>query len=198
MPETPSKTILVLQGHPDPARGHLCHALADAYAEGAEAAGHQVLRVEVATLDFPLMRSQEEFLHGELPESLAAAGEALMKAGHVAIFFPIWHGTMPAFFKGFLEQLLRPGFAFSYQDKGFPKGHLTGRTARVVVTMGMPALVFRLWFLDAGLAVLRNNMLRFTGMGPVRATRLGMVEGASEAQRQAWLEQMRRLGAQAA
>ena len=191
------KTILIIQGHPDPARGHLCHTLADAYAEGAEKAGHTVLRIEVSSLDFPLMRSQQDFLHSGLPDGLAEAGAALMKAEHVAIFFPIWHGTMPAFFKGFWEQILRPGFAFSYQDRGFPAGHLTGRSARVVVTMGMPALAFRLWFLDAGLAVLRNNMLRFTGMGPVRATRLGMVEGASEARRQGWLEKMRTLGAAA-
>jgi len=191
------KTILVLQGHPDPARGHLCHALADAYAEGAQEAGHTVLRIEVSDLDFPLMRSQEEFMNAGLPESLAGAADGLKAAQHVAIFFPIWHGTMPALFKGFLEQLLRPGFAFAYQDKGFPKGHLTGRSARVVVTMGMPSLVFRLWFGDAGLAVLRNNMLRFAGMGPVRATRLGMVEGASAGRRQGWLDKMRALGAAA-
>ena len=48
------KTVAILQGHPDPAGGHLCHALADAYAEGAAAAGHRVLRVEIAQLDVPV------------------------------------------------------------------------------------------------------------------------------------------------
>lgn len=191
------KTILVLQGHPDPAGAHLCHALADAYAQGAAEAGHSVLRVEVAQLDFPLMRSQEQFLNAGVPESLAGTAEALMEAEHVALFFPIWHGTMPALFKGFLEQMLRPGFAFAYQDKGFPKGLLKGRSVRVVATMGMPALALRFFFLDAGLGVLRRNMLRFTGMGPIRTTRLGMVEGASAERRQGWLDEMRTLGARA-
>lgn len=32
----------IVQGHPDPAGGHYGHALAQAYASGAEAAGHEV------------------------------------------------------------------------------------------------------------------------------------------------------------
>ncbi|MFP5404050.1 MAG: flavodoxin family protein, partial [Gammaproteobacteria bacterium] len=35
-----STRILLLQGHPDALQTHFCHALADAYAEGAAAAGH--------------------------------------------------------------------------------------------------------------------------------------------------------------
>lgn len=191
------KTILVIQGHPDPAGGHLCHALADAYAQGAEGAGHRVLRVDVAKLDFPLLRSQDAFTTSALPESLAEAGAALQKAEHVALFFPLWLGTMPALLKGFLEQLLRPGLAISYGEGGFPKGLLKGRSARVVATMGMPGFALRYWFLDAGLAVLKRNILALTGMGPIRTTRLGMVEAASPARREGWLDQMRALGASA-
>ena len=50
---------------------------------------------------------------------------------------------MPALLKGFLEQVARPGFAFGPQQSGARFAHKgrTGRSARVVVTMGMPALV---------------------------------------------------------
>jgi putative NADPH-quinone reductase len=34
-----AKRIVIIQGHPDPAGGHLCHALADAYAAGARGQG---------------------------------------------------------------------------------------------------------------------------------------------------------------
>ena len=40
--------IAVIDGHPDPAPERLCHALADAYAEGAARGGHEVRRVAVA------------------------------------------------------------------------------------------------------------------------------------------------------
>jgi putative NADPH-quinone reductase len=37
-----SERILILQGHPEPSARHLCHALAEAYAEGAQGAGHEI------------------------------------------------------------------------------------------------------------------------------------------------------------
>jgi len=36
------RNILILNGHPDPASTGLCHALANAYEEGARSAGHVV------------------------------------------------------------------------------------------------------------------------------------------------------------
>ncbi len=56
-----ARRLAILQGHPDPAGGHLCHALADAYAAGAVAAGHAVARIEVAQLDFPLLRTPRDY-----------------------------------------------------------------------------------------------------------------------------------------
>jgi putative NADPH-quinone reductase len=136
--------VLVVQGHPDATRRHLNHALADAYAEAAQALGHAVRRCEVAGLDFPLLRSQQDWESGALPASLNTAQQDLLWAQHLAIFFPLWLGDMPALLKGFLEQMLRPGFAFKGSE-GNPFGRkgLTGRTARIVVTMGMPALLYR-------------------------------------------------------
>ena len=49
-----SKHILLIQGHPDASQRHLCHELEDAYAQGAMAAGHQIKRLNVATLNFPI------------------------------------------------------------------------------------------------------------------------------------------------
>lgn len=187
-------TILIIQGHPDPGGGHLCHALADAYAAGAQAAGHAVLRVDVGRLDIPLLHSQHDFLHAPPLHALASARAALAEAEHVALFFPLWLGGMPAVLKGFLEQLLRPGFAFDYVEGGGTRMLLDGRSARVVVTMGMPALIFRLWYLGAGLSALTRNILGFVGFSPVRATVLGGVEAAGDAKRERWLGRMEALG----
>lgn len=187
-------TILIIQGHPDPGGGHLCHALADAYAAGAQAAGHSVLRVDVGRLDIPLLHTQHDFLQAPPLHALGSARAALAEAEHVALFFPLWLGGMPAVLKGFLEQLLRPGFAFDYVKGGGTRMLLQGRSARVVVTMGMPALVFRLWYLGAGLSALTRNVLGFVGFSPVRATVLGGVEVAGEAKRRRWLGQMEALG----
>jgi len=120
----------ILQGHPDPGGNRFCHALADAYAEGAVSAGHKVMRVEVARLDFPMLRTQEEFEHGHLPETLVETRDAIVSAQHLVMVFPLWHGTMPALLKAFLEQVMRPGVALEYRKHGFPRGLLAGRSAR--------------------------------------------------------------------
>lgn len=189
--------ILVIQGHPDPDPHHLCRALADAYAEAASAAGHQVTRLDLATLDIPLLRSQAAFEHDPAPPGLRPAQEAVSAAQHVVLVFPLWLGTMPALVKAFLEQIMRPGTAFAYRDHGRIEMLLTGRSARLVVTMGMPALVYRWWFGAHGIRVLERNIFEFVGIKPVRRTLLGMVGTVSEPVRKKWLERMRKLGARA-
>lgn len=42
--------IHLIQGHPDTGKPHFCHALADAYANGAEAGGHSIRRISAANL----------------------------------------------------------------------------------------------------------------------------------------------------
>ena len=68
-----AKRIAIVQGHPDPTERHLLHALADAYAEGAVAGGHDVRDIDVAKLDFPLLRTQVDFETGAMPTGLVQA-----------------------------------------------------------------------------------------------------------------------------
>jgi putative NADPH-quinone reductase len=188
------RRLAIIQGHPDPGGNRLCHALADVYAQSAAAAGCEVTRIDVAHLDFPILRTKEEFETGHLPESLLEAQRAIVSAQHLVIVFPLWHGTMPALLKAFIEQVMRPGVALEYREYGFPKGLLAGRSARLVVTMGMPALIYRWYFRAHGIRGLGRSVLKFAGMKPVRETLLGMVDAASDAKRRRWLDQMRDYG----
>jgi len=194
-----AQRILVVQGHPDPRPGRLCRALAEAYADAAREAGHQLRVVDVATLDFPLLRSKDEFEHGAVPDTLREAQEAIAWAGHLVIVYPLWLGDMPALLKGFLEQVFRPGFAVgAARGDDRAGGLLAGRSARVVVTMGMPAPVYR-WFFGAhSLKSLTRNILRFSGIGPVRTSLFGMVEAGGAQRRARWLARMADLGRRAA
>ena len=192
-----SRNIVVIDGHPDPAPERFCHALAAAYENGARQAGNDVRRIAVGALDFPVLRTQAEFMSASVPPDIAAAQEAIGWAGHIVIVYPLWHGTMPALLKAFFEQALRPGFAFKEGGRGWPKPGLGGRTARIVVTMGMPALIYRLYYLSHSLRSLERNILRLCGIRPVGETVLGMVEQASDAKRAKWLAGMENLGRRA-
>ncbi len=189
------KRIVIVQGHPDAAARHFGHALADEYAKGCEDGGHEVRRIEVATLDFPLLRTKEDFEKGRPPESIKQAQDAIKWADHLVIIYPLWLGSMPALLKAFLEQVLRPGFAFEYQKSGgMAKKLLVGKSARIVVTMGMPAFVYRWVFFAHSLKSLKRNTLWFCGVGPVKTTIIGSIEGLTERQRDDWLDEMRGLG----
>ena len=67
------RRILIIVGHPDGSPKRLCRALADAYAEGARSAGHEVRLLDIATLDFPILRTMEEFTERPLPVTLEDA-----------------------------------------------------------------------------------------------------------------------------
>lgn len=155
--------VLLIQGHPDRYARHFCHALAEAYAQAAKEAGHELRILDVAALDFPL-----------------------------------WLGDMPARLKGFFEQVLRPGFAIGEAAPGgMWKKLLKGRSARIVVTMGMPAFFYRLYYRSHSVKSLKRNILEFCGFSPVRTSFVGTVETKAQGVRETWLVKMRMLGAAA-
>jgi putative NADPH-quinone reductase len=191
--------ILIIHGHPDAGARHFGHALAEAYAEGAAEGGHEVRTVEVARLEFPLLRSQAEWKDGPLPPALAPVQQDILWAEHLLFFFPLWMGDMPALLKAFIEQVARPDFAFDPQHGG-PHGQkaLRGRSARVVVTMGMPAMVYRYVFRAHSVKSLERNVLGFIGIAPIHETLIGNVEAPDELVRAGWLAKLRKLGTAAA
>ena len=96
-----AQRIVLIQGHPDAVSRHLGHALEDAYAQGAEAAGHEVLRIPVAELDFPLLRSQQAWEEGALPASLVQAQTDIAWAQHLVLFFRCGWAICPLYSKVF-------------------------------------------------------------------------------------------------
>ena len=187
--------ITIIQGHPDAAGGHFCHALAQAYSRGASAAGHEVREIDIARLDIPVLRSKGEWESPDYPRAIRGAQTDLEWASHLVIVYPLWLGSMPALLKAFLEQALRPGFAIaSAEGAAIWDKLLAGRSARIVVTMGMPALVYRWYFRAHSLKSLERNILGFVGIKPVKETLIGAVETCGGAQRRKWLEKLAALG----
>jgi putative NADPH-quinone reductase len=117
-------------------------------------------------------------------------------AEHIVLFFPLWLGDMPALLKAFLEQVARPGFAFEHADgrTSFTAKRLTGRSARVVVTMGMPALIYRWYFRAHSVKSLQRNILGFMGIAPVHETLIGAVGNLDADNSKKWLVKLQQLG----
>ena len=152
----------------------------------------------MGAIDFPLLRTAEDFHNGKAPQSIEEAQQKIIWADHLLILFPLWLGAMPAVLKAFFEQTLRPGFAFAEAKKGrLPKKLLRGKTSRIVVTMGMPGFFYRFYLRAHSLKSLEKNVLAFCGIKPVGSSVIGMIEGMSAKQRANWLARMAALGGKA-
>ena len=191
-----SKKVLVFLGHPD--KETRCGSFADAYEEGAREAGHEVKRINLGDLNFdPILHHGYKEIQ-ELEPDLKMAQEHIKWADHIALFYPNWFITMPALLKGFFDRAWLPGFAYHFLPGHYGKWErlLKGRSADVFITMDAPPIVERLLFGDYSNEI-RKGIFGFSGIAPVRVTKIGPMKDLSDARRQKWKAKMRKLGSEA-
>jgi 1,4-dihydroxy-2-naphthoate octaprenyltransferase len=186
--------VLLLVAHPR--GGSLCGALADAYAEGAQGAGTDLRRCDLAALRFEPNITYVSPRDQPCEDDIRRAMQAIAWANHLVIVFPTWWGTMPALLKGFLDRVMMPGFAFAERADGEGwERLLAGRSAHLLTTMDTPPWVYRWIYGAPGLNGLAKATLGFCGIAPVRRTIFGPVKGSSQAVRDRWIAQARQEGA---
>lgn len=176
------KNILVIQGHPDNSEEHYCHVLAKKYISAALSGGHEIKQVKVAELGLPLLTSKASFDQDEPSQQVKDIQADILWADHVVVIYPLWLGDMPALLKGFFEQVFRPKFAFKEAVPGADYEKLmAGKSARIFVTMGMPAIVYKWFYRAHAVKVLKRNVLSFCGFKPVRFSLIGGAHEGNEA-----------------
>jgi NAD(P)H dehydrogenase (quinone) len=183
--------IAVIVGHAR--KDTFCEALGEAYRRGAEEGGHQTTLFVTSKMTFDPILHEGFARIQPLEPDLQAAHEAITAADHLVLIFPLWLGTLPAILKGFLERVLQPDLVEPSKKGKFVK-IFKGKSARVIMTMGMPGFIYRWYFGAFALRMLKRNILGFVGVSPVRATIHGMVEAASQGKRQSWLGDAEALG----
>ena len=189
-----TRGVCIIQGHPHGAGKHLCHAIADAYADGALAARADVRRIDLGNMKIPLLRDPADFPDAP-PDQIVAAQTVIRDSQHIVVVYPLWLGTMPAVVKAFFEQLCRHGFAIKADSEGeWPKQMLKGRSARVIVTMGMPSAAYKLMFGAHGVRGFESGILGMAGIKPIRETLVGGVGALNRNKSEALLARIRRLG----
>lgn len=175
-----AKRVLIIDGHPDPDRGRLCHALAEAYAKSARDAGKEVRLLTVAEAEFALLRTAHDFATPPDAPAIASARTDIAWADHLVLVFPLWLGAAPALLRAFLEQVARAGFVAQTDGRGITQ-KLKGKSARLIVTMGMPAFIYQLVFHAHGVKSIMQGVLGFGGIAPIRVTLFGGVDYSTSA-----------------
>ncbi len=183
-------SILVVLGHPSPESFNA--TLAAAYIEGARAAGASVSLLELGALTFdPVLHSADQ----PLEPDLVGAQAAIEAARHIVWVSPVWWVGLPALLKGFIDRTLLSGWAFHIKSNGLPEGLLSGRSARVVLTMDAPGWWYRMANRRAVYRSFVGGTLKFCGLGPIRQTTIFQTRTLKAPDRVAWLERLRKQGA---
>lgn len=191
--EGDGKRILLILGTPK--RHGLCHALAEAYSQGARSRGHVVRQLKLGEMQFdPVLRDGYEHSQSLEPDLLEAQ-RLIHWAEHLVLVYPVWWGGVPALLKGFFDRALLPGFAFKYRNSSQHWDKLlSGRSADLLVTMDTPPWYFRwIYGAPAHRQVVRT-ILGFCGIRTRRLSEFAPVRQSSEQQRQNWLRKAEHLG----
>jgi NAD(P)H dehydrogenase (quinone) len=187
------KNILIVLAHPALERQSFCEALALAYQSSAQGAGHEVRLIRLARLSFDPILHEGYAGNQPLEPDIAEVQVQLLWAGHLVFIYPMWGYMIPALLKGFFERTFTPGFAYAAKSSNpLKRGLLGGKSARLIQTMGMPGLAYRLFYRAHGAKALKS-MLKFCGITPVRIAYFGSID-TSDAGRKAYLEKTQELG----
>lgn len=150
--------------------------------------------IDIGTIEVDFLRTADEFAKPPPPPILAAQ-EKILSAAHLLVIYPLWLGSMPAIVKAFFEQVSRAEFAVGKSAKGWPRQMLKGRSARIAVTMGMPAAAYRLLFGAHGVKSFETGVLRMAGFSPIKETLIGGAGALSLARAEVLFRRFHELGA---
>jgi NAD(P)H dehydrogenase (quinone) len=185
--------IAIIVGNP--LHDSYSEALGEAYRRGAESGGHQATVFMLGRMNFDAILREGYRREQALEPDLAAARAAFVACDHVVIIFPLWCGDMPAILKGFFERILQPDLLSIQKSGGKASWKIVkGKSARVIMTMGMPGWFYRIYYGAHALKLLRRNILQLVGITPVRSTCYGMIEAVSDDTRKSWLREVEALG----
>ena len=188
-----SRRILIILGQPS--SNSLCAALARTYADAARQSDAEVRLLELGKMAFdPILHNGYAHIQPLEPDLLDAQA-SITWAQHLVWVYPIWWGGLPALLKGFLDRIFLPGFAFKYRpNSALWDRLLTGRSAELLVTMDSPPWYYRWVQRQPGHRQMKQAILEFSGIRPVRVHSFGPVIKSSEATRAEWLQRASTLG----
>ena len=144
--------------------------------KGRPPAGHDAKLFLLSEMNFDAILHDGYRKEQPLEPDLRAAYETLASCDHLVLIFPLWCGDMPAMLKGFIERILQPDLiARENTENAMNWNIFANKTARIVMTMGMPVSIYRWWYRGYALKLLTRNILHFIGIKPVRHTLYGMI-----------------------
>jgi len=174
--------VYLLLAHPD--KQSFNGQLANEYEKALILAGNMVRRQNLGDMIFDPILWKGYASHQELEPDLKTAQDNIIWCNHWVIIYPVWWGSVPALFKGFLDRTLHPGFAFNYnKHNSFWDKLLKGRSAHLITTSDAPW--WWLWwsYRNSDFNTIKRATLQYCGIKPVALTRIDRLRFLDESKR---------------
>jgi NAD(P)H dehydrogenase (quinone) len=183
---------LIVYAHPSPRSFN--HAILEAFAKPFQTHGHKVVVRDLYGIRFDPVLAEADLAglsRGIARLDVAEEQKHVKEADLIAFLFPVWWFAEPAILKGWIDRVFSMGFAFRL-DGSIPVGLLAGKKAVVFRTCGAGKALF-----DSGLGpametLFETGTLRACGLEPVLSRFFYQIEGSTDAERQAMLQQVKK------
>jgi NAD(P)H dehydrogenase (quinone) len=147
----------------------LSNAICAKYVEVAEKSGHQIQQLNIADMKFDPVLNEGYHEIQPLETCLEDFQNKLLWCERIVVVYPTWWGGLPAKLKGLVDRSLHSGFAYKYHEKDpLWDKLLKGRDAHIVTTMDAPFIWYFFAYRSAGTHMLKNAVLKFCGISPVK------------------------------
>ena len=186
--------VLILSAHP--CADSYCNALTAAAFKGLAAGGHEVTHLDLYEIGFATAMTREEhaaYTAQEPPPDpvVREHGELVRNVDALVFVYPTWWSGPPAILKGWLERVLVPGIAFTFDDRGAVQPALQNIKRIIgISTYGSPWSYVKL-INDNGRRLL-TRALRLTCGRQASTSWLGLysIETTGTAEREAFLDRV--------
>lgn len=186
------KNILIINGNPN--EKSLSTSIVNELAKSINKVSNQIKTIHLYELQFdPILWNGYQKIQ-ELEPDLVSAQNSIKEANHIVFVYPSWWGLFPALLKGFIDRVFLPGFAFKYQDNGFPQKLLQGKTSELIVTMDTPIWFYKYVVGALGIKMMTRSILGFCGIKNKRVTLLSPIRQTTNEQREQILKKVQGLG----
>lgn len=185
--------IVLILGHPNSASFN--HALADACMAQLSENGHTVVCHDLYKEQFnPILGAteseQEHVLINQHCNDLSCCDG-------IIVIHPNWWGQPPAIVKGWLDKVLRPGLAYTFEsdEQGVTRarGLLKARAAIVLNTSNTSDELEEELYKDPLETIWKNRVFKFCGINTVERVNFNVIRESDFEQRTAWLMEIKQL-----
>jgi putative NADPH-quinone reductase len=190
------KNVLVLLAHPNPRSFN--HAIAGAVVDTLKANGHVPWFHDLQAERFdPVTTAEELARDAVLPPVIEAHVDEAVRADGIVVVHPNWWSAPPAILRGWVDRVLRPGRAYTFEPDGMggarPVGLLRASQAIVFNTANTPQEKEERFLGDPLQTHWLKVVFGLCGVRSVERRNFSPVIISTPEQRQEWLEEVRLL-----